>query len=335
VGSPDAAPNPGSPDAAPNPGSPDAAPDPGSRDVALDPAATPSRHDRRQAIVERFRELIIAIREGDDAMVEQLVLRISRSRRWLAPLALVVGAFLVLFQGLKLLVMNWRLTIVQLLPAMWIWVATYDLKVHVLHGKSLNVLRGPILIPLVLGVAAITVASFFLNAVFAFAITQPGVPKVRPAVADARRHLGPIVLSGGIVGIALGLAAFVVARAGRPWFALCLGIVIGVMMLCYVSVPSWLLGIKPNSTMRDKVATSAISGAVGAVVVTPPYLLSRLGILMLGSKILFIPGLVCLTVGATVGAGATSAVKAVKLSAKLVERPSDLDDRGAAEDLAV
>lgn len=301
----------------------------GSPDDAPNPPGT-ARRDRRAAVLVRFQELVKAIRDGDEAMVEALVLRISRSRRWLAPLALVVGAFLVLFQGLKLLVLNWRLTIVQLLPAVWIWIATYDLKLHVLHDKTVNVLRGPILIPLVLSVAAITVASFFLNAVFAFAITQPGVPKIRPAVAEARRHLGAVVLSGGIVGIALGLAAFVVTRAGRPWFALCLGIVIGVMMLCYVSVPSWLLGVKPNSTLRDKMATSAISGALGAVVVTPPYLLSRLGILMLGSKVLFIPGLVFVTVGATVAAGATSAVKAVKMSAKLVERPSEATESPTA-----
>ena len=36
----------------------------------------------------------------------------------------------------------------QILPAMWIWLAMFDLKGHTLHGKSFNVLRGPILIPL-------------------------------------------------------------------------------------------------------------------------------------------------------------------------------------------
>ena len=52
---------------------------------------------------------------------------------------------------------------------MWIWLAMFDLKVHVLHGKSFHVLRGPILIPPVLGVIALTMVRFFLNAVFAFA----------------------------------------------------------------------------------------------------------------------------------------------------------------------
>ena len=52
-----------------------------------------------------------------------MVLRLSRTRRWLAPLALAVGAFAMLFEGVKLLFTNWRLTLIQVLPAMWIWAA--------------------------------------------------------------------------------------------------------------------------------------------------------------------------------------------------------------------
>ena len=100
-------------------------------------------------------------------------MRLSRSRPWLAPLALIVGAFAMLFDGVKLLLTNWRLTLIQVLPAMWIWAAMLDLKAHVLHGKSFHVLTGPtIVIPIVIAIAAITAASFYLNAVFAFAIVH-------------------------------------------------------------------------------------------------------------------------------------------------------------------
>ena len=61
-----------------------------------------------------------------------------------------------------------------------------------------------------------------------------------------------------------------------------------------------------------------MSGALGAAVSTPPYLLGRIGILMLGSHALFIPGIFVVAVGFTLQAGATGAVKAVKLSAHLV-----------------
>ena len=133
----------------------------------------------------RVGSLVRAIEDSDDARIEEAILRLSRSRRVFAPLAFAVGAFALLFDGLRLLVSNWRLTLVQVLPAVWIWLAMTDLKVHVLHGQSFNVLRGPVLIPIVLAIVAITVASFFLNAVFAFAITRPGAPRSgRPS----RRH---------------------------------------------------------------------------------------------------------------------------------------------------
>ena len=123
-------------------------------------------------MLTRVRELVRAIRDGDEAMVEAAVLRLSRSRRWLAPLALGLGAFVMLFQGVRLVFINWRLTLVQVLPAMWVWLAMLDLKAHALHGRSFHVVTGPIVIPIVALIAAVTAAAFFLNAVFAFAIAS-------------------------------------------------------------------------------------------------------------------------------------------------------------------
>jgi len=148
---------------------------------------------RRVGIVAGIGRLVEAINRSDDAAVERAVLQLSRSRRWLAPLAMIVGAFLMLFQGLKLLITNWRLTLVQIVPAMWIWAAMLDIKIHVLHGKQFHVLRGPILIPAVLAVTGITAASFYLNGVFAFAISKPGKPQIRPAFGQANRHLRVIL----------------------------------------------------------------------------------------------------------------------------------------------
>jgi hypothetical protein len=81
-----------------------------------------------RADITRF---IRAVRDSDEAAVDDTVTRLSRSRRWLAPLTLAVGAFAMLFDGVRLVLTNWRLTLVQVLPAMWIWAAMYDLKLHV------------------------------------------------------------------------------------------------------------------------------------------------------------------------------------------------------------
>jgi hypothetical protein len=90
--------------------------------------ANARRVARRAARRERLRRFISAVRDSDLAAVEETVLRLSRSRPWLAPLALGVGALTILFEGLRLLVINWRLTLIQMLPAVWIWVAMLDLK---------------------------------------------------------------------------------------------------------------------------------------------------------------------------------------------------------------
>jgi hypothetical protein len=271
----------------------------------------------KQSLPTRIKALVRAIEESDEAKIEEAVLRLSGSRRVFSPLVFAIGAFTLLFDGLKLLVSNWRLTLIQILPAIWVWLAMADLKAHVLHGNSFTVLQGPVLIPIILVVVAITVVCFFLNGVFAFAITQSGRPEIRPAIAEARRHLKAILISGAVVGLLLALSMTVVTRWGRPWFTLSLGIVIGVMMVCYVAVPSRLIGVKPSQSRRDKLATTMLSSALSVTVCAPPYLLGRLGILMLGSSVLVIPGAILIAIGVTLQAGATGAVRAMKMSASL------------------
>jgi hypothetical protein len=187
----------------------------------------------------------------------------------------------------------------------------------VLHGNQLPQLRGAVLVPVCLAIVAITVASFFLNAVFAFAIARSREPLIGPACRAARERLGAISAWGAAVGVPLAIATTIGPRWGKPWFALALGVVIGVMMVCYIAVPSRLVGIRPRLSRREKLATSALSTALSATVCTPPYLLGRLGILMLGSKALLIPGILLLVVGFGLQAGATGAVRAIKMSLSL------------------
>ena len=297
----------------------------GAAPTGPEPTAT-APPKRRERVGRTIGRLIEAINRSDDAAVEQAVLQLSNRSRWLAPLALIVGAFLMLFQGLKLLVTNWRLTLVQIVPAMWIWAAMLDIKIHMLHGKQFHVLRGPILIPCVLAVTALTAASFYLNGVFAFAISKPGQPEIRPAFGQANRHLRVILSWGCLIGFALAFSSLIVTRWGRWPFAISQSIVVGVMMLLYVAVPARMVGIEKTKNTRDKLAATAVGGAVGAVVCSPPYILGRLGILMLGWRYLFWPGVILIVIGATLQTAATSAVKAVKFSAKLVGTPGKIPE---------
>lgn len=291
--------------------------------VAVSTSAAHRPHDRarppsrREVLARQGRALVDAIREGDEAEIEAAVVALSRSRRVFAPLVFGVAAFVMLFQGLRLLLCNWRLTLVQVLPAMWIWVAMLDLKGHVFRGTEFQTWHGSVELLLVVVVAVITAAAFYLNAVFAFAISRPGEPKIRPAFALARRHLAVVLGAGLVVGLALGFSAIVVPRWGLGWFTLSLGIVIGAMMLTYVTLPARIVGIRPGGSRRDKVAAALIGGTLGAIVCTPPYVIGRIGILLLGSHALFVLGVVLLVLGLTLQAGVSGAVKAISVSAKL------------------
>ena len=288
-----------------------------------------TRDKRRFALWSNVRGLVRAIRADDDVAIEA-ILRLSRSRRIFAPLAFTVGAFAMLLKGLRVLLSNWRLTLIQILPAVLIWLAMFDLKAHVLRGKSFNPIRGLVLVPINLGIVALTVGAYLLNAVFAFAIVGPGPPELGSAFARARRHQRTIVTAGVIVGLLLGFATTVAPRWGSPWFALCLGPVVAVMMVSYLAVPARILGVKPKQSKRDKLAASAIGTALSATVCTPPYVLGRIGILMLGSRALLIPGIFVMTLGFTLQAGATGAVSAIKMSATLMAAPPPDDETDAA-----
>ena len=289
---------------------------------ATDGVADPSRDSagtRRERVGVLFTSLVHAVRTGDDAMVESAVLALSQRNRWLAPLALIVGGLAMLFQGLRTLFINWRLTLIQILPAMWIWVVMMDLKAHVLHGKGFHEFhRLWVELLVILLIAGVTAASFYLNAVFAFAIARKGPPEIRPAFALAREHLRTILFWGFTIGALVGVSAIVVDRWGQFWFAFSLGIMAGVLMFTYVAIPSRLLGLQANQSRRDKLSAAAVGGAVGAVICSPPYMLGRVALLMIGSHRFFYLAIVILAIAVVLQTGATSAVKAVKMSAKIV-----------------
>ena len=272
-----------------------------------------------------MRRLIAAIRENDEHQVEEAVLQLARTRKIFAPLALAVGAFVMLFNGLRLLVTNWRLMLVQALPAMWIWAATYDLKAKVLRGEQFHDIRGPVVVVLFAAVVAITIAAFYLNAVFAFAISRPGSPDLRAGFGQARTHVWVVAGWGTGVGLALAVATMLAPRWGLGWFALLLGIVLAVMMVCYVAVPARIVGMRTAkaattapSGRGPKLAAAAVTGLFSAIVCTPPYIIARGGIYLLGSSTLFPLGVALLVIGLMLEAGATGAVKAIKVSAKLL-----------------
>jgi hypothetical protein len=275
--------------------------------------------NRLRQFATRIGELVNAIESTDEAKIEAAVVRMSESHVLLRPLAFAISAFVLLFDSLRLILTNWRLLLIQLLPALWIWLAMGILRAYVLYDQDLDEIYGLQIVPVFLVVIALTIASFFLNATFAFAIMRPGAP-IRPAFAEARTHLPQIAGFGVVVGFLLALATTVAPRWGSPWFSIFLGGVIALMMVAYVAVPARIIGAKPTYSRRERMVTTVVSGVLGLTVSLPPYLLGRLGFLMLGSNVLRIPGIILVVIGVTLEAGATGAVRAIKLSAGLQQR---------------
>ena len=258
-----------------------------------------------------------AVREADEKEIEAAVAQLGQSRRWLAPLSYIAGGFGLLFDGVKLIFLNWRLTLVEILPAVWIWVTFWDLKAHALKGRSFDIVRGPLALVVAAVVVAITVGAYWCNAVFAFAVSGPRPPRIRPAVSKTREHWRLIIGWGFAVGLGHAVATIFVARAGVAWFTLALGLVLLVMMTSFVSVPAQIIGAEQvKLPLKDKLSAGAASGAMSAVLTSPGFLFNRLGLLLAGTQVLQIPGIILFSIGIALQAAATSGAKAVKLGTR-------------------
>ena len=177
--------------------------------------ANGNQQGRLRDFASRIGEFVHAIEDADESKIEEAVVRMSESHVLLRPLAFAISAFVLLFDALRLILTNWRLLLIQLLPALWIWIAMAILRAYVLYDQDLDEIYGLQIIPVFVVVIAITIASFYLNATFAFAIMRPG----RPSAPRSPRR-GPTwprsPAFGFVVGFLLGVATTVAPQVGQP-----------------------------------------------------------------------------------------------------------------------
>ncbi len=274
-----------------------------------------ARPKQQRALVR----LIRAVAEVDPAAMESASRQLGESRRILAPLGWAAGTIVLLIKGVKLLILNWRLSVIQLVPAAWVWLAMWDLKRHLLHGESFRHLPLAAILALAAAVVVFTIAAFWCNTIFAFAIDGPPPPRIAPAFRQARQRRSMIVTSGLVVGSALAFAVVVVPRIAGVWlFSLILGLVLAVMLISFVAVPARIIGVKPQKLPpKQSLGRVAVGGTLSAVAMGPGYLLGRIGLILLGLQHLHVLGFALLSVGTALYAAGMSSVKAVKLSMKL------------------
>jgi hypothetical protein len=283
---------------------------PAARAAPTPPVQPVRRKSRRRALGQA----VTAVRSTDPARVEAALREFGGRRRWLAPLAYAAGTIAVVFDGVVLLLRNWRLTLLQVVPATWIWGMTWNLKNHELSKASISPTIAALLAVCLLVGAQV---AYWCNATFAFTMVQGARTDIRAAFREARPHwglIGGLALLTGAVQAGIWLA---VPHLHVKWLWIALLVMFVVQVYLFVAIPCWLLGMRKTGTRRDRTAQSVTTGVLGGVASTPGFLLNRIGLLLMGTGSLFFLGVVVVSIGAVLHVTASSSVRVVKMSLRL------------------
>jgi hypothetical protein len=280
--------------------------------------APPPDQTRPRTALARIALLARAVADADPVQVESAARQLGESRRYLAPVAWGAGAMVLLVRGVKLLVLNWRLSLIELVPAVWVWLVLWDLKHGSLRHDAFREITVAGMVLLGLVTIGASVAAFWCNTVFAFAITHP-TPQIGLAVRQARRHLGRIIGAGVVLGVVVAIGLGAIPRIESRWLYLIAGLALySLMLVSFVAVPARIIGARKRRLRpKEAVGRWTLGGAMSAVAMGPGLILDRVGLILLGLPHLHVLGFVLLSIGTALYAAGMSSVKAVKLSMKL------------------
>jgi hypothetical protein len=274
------------------------------------PSAPARQGSRWQALVRA----IAAVRSTDPATVEAALKDLGSKRSWLGPLAYAAGTVAVVFDGVLLLLRNWRLTLLQFFPAAWIWVMAWNMKHDLLSRPTFST---SVVIAIAVGVLLAAQVAYWCNATFAYTMAQDGIGDIRAAFGEARRHWQ---LIGGIALLTGGVQALIwllMPRLQADWLWLALLVMFVVQIYLFVAVPCWLLGVRKTGSRRERTTQTVTTSVLSGVAATPGFLLNRIGWLLLGAGWIGIVGAALLAVGAVLHVTASSSMRVVKLSLRL------------------
>ena len=264
----------------------------------------------------RWRSLVraaAAVRSTDPATVESALTDLARRGRWLKPLAYAAGTVAVVFDGVLLLIRHWRLTLLQLVPAAWVWIMSWNLRNHMLASSRVSTASS---IAIAVAVLVTAQTAYWCNATFGYTMVQGEQTDIRAAFAEARPHwrlVGGLALLTGAVQASIALA---IPHWQVRWLWVALLVMFIVQIYLFVAIPSWLLGVRKTGTRRDRTVQSLTTGVLSGVAATPGFLLNRIGLLLLGTSLFWI-GVAVVSIGAVLHVTASSSVRVVRLSLRL------------------
>jgi hypothetical protein len=259
-----------------------------------------------------------AVRSTEPARVESAFQEFSSRYRWLKPLAFAAGTVAVVFDGILLLIRNWRLTLLQLVPAAWIYVMTWNLRNNMLAHRHPPVERTGLAALVAILVAQV---AYWCNATFAYTVAQGATSDIRAAFRQARAHWRFVSGCALLTGCLQAIVWLLMPSLRLRWFWIAMLIMFVVQIYMFVAVPSWLIGVRKSGTRRDRAVRSLTTGVLSGVATTPGFLLNRIGLLLLSVSSLWVVGVALVAIAAVLHVTASSSVRVVKMSVRL--RPAD------------
>jgi len=266
-----------------------------------------------------FSSLVRAITADDPLAVGEAARKLASERSYLAPLGWAASTIVLLVLGLRTLISNWRLTTVQLVPALWIWLLTYNIRMHLFSDVAFRH-RGIFLnLAIALAIMAFTMLALWANTIFAFAL-EASPPHIRPALALASAQWRRLTVSGAVLGSLVSFAALGAPRLSERAFIMLLGAATFLMAIAFVAIPARILGrAQRKLSLREQMGSAFVGGAISIIAMTPGFILNRLGLLLIGVHGAKAFGFALFTLGTAMMAISTASVRAVKLSSRLIE----------------
>lgn len=268
--------------------------------------------------VNRLLEVVRAVVDTDPDQIETAARRLGSTRRYLAPVAWIAGMLVLVVRGIGLLLSNWRLLVLELVPATWVWLIMWDLHRQKLRNVPIGDPSFEHVLTAVAASSLAGIAALWCNSVFGFAITHES-PSVRRAIEQVRPFRQRVLAAGILMGVVVTIGFAVIPELKPRWvYYGFLGGMYGILLTALVVLPAWIIGIPRKRFGPVQTVQRWVTGWVlGAVAMGPGFVVMRIGGLLLDTRGFEWLGYVMITGGAVLYAAGLSCLKAVTLSMKL------------------
>ena len=222
--------------------------------------------------------------------------------------------------GVLLLVGNWRLLLMELVPALWLGAITWDWRARTFGKLPLAEVHGEAAVAVMAVILVMTFAAYWCNAVFAFAAVQSPPVDLRAAMRSAGAHWRRITVWAAVAGLAHLVVAVYLTRTTVTIYSITLGAVVVLQMYALVAMPVALVARArvPSRGRRDRIARLLLAGALSGVASSPGFLLNRLAILLIALGLPWL-GVALLVPAVVVQAAGAASSRAVQLAARVQE----------------